>query len=130
LNSFDYLLANFAHMSVIAPKSVCVRRHSDTVRRLIITWRDVSIGGPLDYDRSGRRRFNPLLSNYFDYVLLLLESPQSRRTNHFCNILADREFSTGCYLFTVSNSCLFFYTKRVSITPSQPRPPSPTTLWF
>jgi len=37
-----------------------------------------------------------------------LESPQSRRTDHFSNIVADREFSTGCYLFTVSNSGLLF----------------------
>jgi len=32
-----------------------------------------------------------------------------------------------CYLFTVLNSGLLFYTKRVSTMPSQPRPlPSPT----
>jgi len=46
-----------------------------------------------------------------------------------CNIVADREFSTNCYIFTVSNSALLFYTKHVSTTPSQPRPlPSPTTI--
>jgi len=40
---------------------------------------------------------------------------------------------TGCYLHvcTVSNSGLLCVTKRVSTTPSQPRPlPSPTALWF
>ena len=59
--------------------------------------------------------------------LLLLERPQPRCTDHFSNTVADREFSTGCYLFTVSNSGLLLYTKRVSTTPSQPRPlPSPT----
>jgi len=53
-----------------------------------------------------------------------LERPQSTRADHFSNIVADRAFST------VSNSCLLFYTKRVT-TPSKPRPlPSPTTLWF
>jgi len=41
----------------------------------------------------------------------MLESPQSRRTDHFSSIVADREFSTGCYLYTVSNSGLLFYTK-------------------
>jgi len=30
------------------------------------------------------------------------------RTDHFRNILADREFSAGCYLFTVSNPRLHF----------------------
>ena len=39
---------------------------------------------------------------------VLLERPQSRRTDHFSNIVADREFSTGCYLFTVSNAGLLF----------------------
>jgi len=35
--------------------------------------------------------------------------------------------SSCCYLFTVLNSGLLFYTKRVSSTPSQPRPlPLPT----
>jgi len=47
-----------------------------------------------------------------------LERPQLRRTDQFSNIVADREFSTGCYLFTVSNSGLLFYTKHVSTTPS------------
>ena len=28
-----------------------------------------------------------------------LERRQSRRTDHFSNIVADREFSTDCYLF-------------------------------
>jgi len=52
------------------------------------------------------------LSNYFDHLLLLLllllllESPSRGRTDHFSNIVAEREFSTGCYLFTVSNSGL------------------------
>jgi len=41
------------------------------------------------------------------------------RTDHFRNIVADREFSTGCYLFTVFNSGLLSVTKRVSTTPSQ-----------
>jgi len=47
---------------------------------------------------------------------------QSRRADHVSNIVAHREFSTGCYLFTVSNSDLLSVTKRVSTTPSQPRP--------
>jgi len=65
----------------------------------------------------------------FIRLLSSLESPQSRRTDHFSNIVADRKFSTGCYLFTVSSSGLLFYTKRVSTTPSQLRPlPSSTTL--
>jgi len=37
---------------------------------------------------------------------MILESSQSRRTDHFSNIVADREFSTGCYWFTVFNSRL------------------------
>jgi len=41
-----------------------------------------------------------------------LESPQSRCTDHFSNIVADREFSTGCYLFTVSHSGLLFIARR------------------
>jgi len=28
-----------------------------------------------------------------------LERPKWRRTDHFSNIVADREFSIGCYLF-------------------------------
>ena len=51
-----------------------------------------------------------LLSRTFVTVVVtlwvILESPQSRRTDYFSNIVADREFSTGCYLFTVSNSGL------------------------
>jgi len=62
------------------------------------------------------------------YLLDVLESPQSRRTDHFSIIVADRQFSTGCYLFTVSNAGLLFYTKRLSTTPSQPRPLT-DTLW-
>jgi len=38
--------------------------------------------------------------------------------------------SSCCYLFTVLNSGLLFYTKRVSTTPSRSRPfPLPTPLW-
>jgi len=51
--------------------------------------------------------------------------PQSKRTDHFSNIVADHEFSTGCYLFTVSNSGLLFYTKRVDHT--QPAMPTCVT---
>jgi len=36
----------------------------------------------------------------------LLERPHSTSHRHFSNIVADREFSTDCYLFTVSNSGL------------------------
>jgi len=36
------------------------------------------------------------------------------RTQHFNSISADREFSAGCYLFTVSNSCLYFSHGRSS----------------
>jgi len=52
----------------------------------------------------------------------VLESPSRGRSDHFSNIIADREFSSGCYLFTVSNWGLISVTKRVSTTPSQPRP--------
>jgi len=48
---------------------------------------------------------------------ILLECPQLRRTDHFSNIVAVLEFSSGCYVFTVSNSGLLFYTKHVSTTP-------------
>jgi len=61
-------------------------------------------------------------------LLFMLKRPQSRRTDHLSNIVVDREFSTDRYLFTVSNSGLLFYSKRVSTTPSHPRPlPLPTT---
>jgi len=53
--------------------------------------------------------------------------PQSRRTDHLAILWPTVNILTGCYLFAVSNSGLVFYTKRVSTTPSQPRPlPSPT----
>jgi len=32
--------------------------------------------------------------------LLALESPSRGHSDHFSNIVADREFSTGCYLLT------------------------------
>jgi len=65
-------------------------------------------------------------------IIIYTRKARSRvRSDHFSNIVADREFSTGCYLFTVSNSGLLSVTRCVLTTPSQPRPlQSPTTLWF
>ena len=40
------------------------------------------------------------------FVWLLNPSSSRPLTDHFSNIVANREFSTGCYLFTVSNSGL------------------------
>jgi len=39
-------------------------------------------------------------------LLIITRSPQSRSPNHFSNVVADCEFSTICYVFTVSNSGL------------------------
>jgi len=52
--------------------------------------------------------------------ITVLERPQSRRTEYFTNTVEDREFSTGCYLFTVSNWGLLFSILSVC----RPRPAS------
>jgi len=55
----------------------------------------------------------------------------SRRIDHFSNIVADREFSTGCYLFTVSNSGMVFYILSLCRSRAQPATPTSVTdnLW-
>ena len=36
----------------------------------------------------------------FMHIIVTRKPPSRDRTDHFSNIVADREFSTGCYLFT------------------------------
>jgi len=39
----------------------------------------------------------------YDFIRQTNKAFTGGRTDHFSNILADREFSAGCYLLTVSN---------------------------
>ena len=50
-------------------------------------------------------------------TLHFIKRPSRGAPTTCSNIVADRDFSTGCCLFTVSNSCNLFYSKCVSTMP-------------